>query len=431
MKSNFLNRGAITAGLLALLWSATALAQSAMQPTWVKDGVDWSQYTKYLVKPLVLDDVQLVPPPWAENPAEWKLEVQNPGMVQQLFDDAIRAAIAAGVNITYKILYNDAVAMTGGQAHDGALSPEQITHQLHFEGVSPIYLLSDRPEAYRSREAAEDMAASDDESGDDESKDDSEPDESLPQLLEALLFVADEPVVPSALGRALELTPRQVRRGLDDLAEFFQTTADGEEVQAEARQMEYRAGEQLVILQGSAQLKQGPNSFKSERIEYDTINAVVNAGDEQGRVDVDAPAVHALQHRGQEAGGIVTHDPEQGFNSARRFGYVRDVFTSQSVMDTLPGSLAIGHVRYSTAGSKGNTAIRDVQPFFGEFAMGGAAIAHNGNITNADALRRTGPVDASVTVLSVQSRAGHSPLPRSCPKTSQLLAGSDWIGERW
>ncbi|MEM7753922.1 MAG: amidophosphoribosyltransferase, partial [Pseudomonadota bacterium] len=49
---------------------------------------------------------------------------------------------------------------------------------------------------------------------------------------------------------------------------------------------------------------------------------------------------------------------------------------------------AIGHVRYSTAGSKGQTQIRDVQPFFGEFSMGGAAIAHNGNITNADALRR-------------------------------------------
>ena len=45
-------------------------------------------------------------------------------------------------------------------------------------------------------------------------------------------------------------------------------------------------------------------------------------------------------------------------------------------------------MRYSTAGSKGQTAIRDVQPFFGEFAMGGAAIAHNGNITNANALRR-------------------------------------------
>ncbi len=101
-----------------------------------------------------------------------------------------------------------------------------------------------------------------------------------------------------------------------------------------------------------------------------------------------ALGLHALQHRGQEAGGIVAHDPVQGFNSARRFGYVRDNFTSASLMETLPGPLAIGHVRYSTAGSKGQTAIRDVQPFFGEFSMGGAAIAHNGNITNAEALRR-------------------------------------------
>ena len=101
-----------------------------------------------------------------------------------------------------------------------------------------------------------------------------------------------------------------------------------------------------------------------------------------------ALGLHALQHRGQEAGGIVTHDPEAGFASARRFGLVRDIFTNQSVMDTLPGEIGIGHVRYSTSGSKGATQIRDVQPFFGEFAMGGAAIAHNGNITNADALRK-------------------------------------------
>lgn len=101
-----------------------------------------------------------------------------------------------------------------------------------------------------------------------------------------------------------------------------------------------------------------------------------------------ALGLHALQHRGQEAGGIVAHAPESGFNSARRFGYVRDNFTKASLMETLPGPIAIGHVRYSTAGSKGHTAIRDVQPFFGEFAMGGAAIAHNGNITNAESLRR-------------------------------------------
>jgi amidophosphoribosyltransferase len=100
-----------------------------------------------------------------------------------------------------------------------------------------------------------------------------------------------------------------------------------------------------------------------------------------------ALGLHALQHRGQEAGGIVCHHPEHGFNSAHRFGYVRDSFTSQTLMQTLPGPLAIGHVRYSTAGSKG-AVIRDVQPFFGEFSVGGAAIAHNGNITNADALRR-------------------------------------------
>ncbi len=57
-------------------------------------------------------------------------------------------------------------------------------------------------------------------------------------------------------------------------------------------------------------------------------------------------------------------------------------------MATLPGRIGIGHVRYSTSGRKERAAIRDVQPFFGEFAMGGAAIAHNGNVTNAASLRR-------------------------------------------
>ncbi|MEM9708116.1 MAG: amidophosphoribosyltransferase [Pseudomonadota bacterium] len=101
-----------------------------------------------------------------------------------------------------------------------------------------------------------------------------------------------------------------------------------------------------------------------------------------------ALGLHALQHRGQEAGGIVTYDAEKGFNSVRRFGYVRDNFTKPDTMANLSGTLGIGHVRYSTAGSKGATAIRDVQPFFGEFAMGGAAIAHNGNLVNALRLRR-------------------------------------------
>ena len=62
------------------------------------------------------------------------------------------------------------------------------------------------------------------------------------------------------------------------------------------------------------------------------IFGVIGAKDASSFV---ALGLHALQHRGQEAGGIVAHDPEQGFNSARRFGYVRDNFTSQDVMDSL------------------------------------------------------------------------------------------------
>ncbi|HLS58639.1 MAG TPA: amidophosphoribosyltransferase [Paracoccaceae bacterium] len=100
-----------------------------------------------------------------------------------------------------------------------------------------------------------------------------------------------------------------------------------------------------------------------------------------------ALGLHALQHRGQEAAGIVSYAPHVGFSASRRFGYVRDNFTSKAVIDRLPGNLAIGHVRYSTAGSKGHAQLRDVQPLFAEFAMGGCAIAHNGNLVNAVSLR--------------------------------------------
>ena len=61
---------------------------------------------------------------------------------------AIRQSVAANANITYKVLYNDAVAMTGGQPIDGELSPEQVTHQLYYERLERIYLLSDNPDLY-------------------------------------------------------------------------------------------------------------------------------------------------------------------------------------------------------------------------------------------------------------------------------------------
>ena len=67
---------------------------------------------------------------------------------------AIRQAVASGANITYKILYNDATAMTGGQHVDGDLSPQQITFQLHSEGIRDIYLVSENPEAYPASDIA-------------------------------------------------------------------------------------------------------------------------------------------------------------------------------------------------------------------------------------------------------------------------------------
>jgi indolepyruvate ferredoxin oxidoreductase len=67
---------------------------------------------------------------------------------------AIRQSVAAGANITYKILYNDAVAMTGGQPIDGTLTPQQITHQMYHERVARIVLMSDRPDLYRPADLA-------------------------------------------------------------------------------------------------------------------------------------------------------------------------------------------------------------------------------------------------------------------------------------
>ncbi len=98
-----------------------------------------------------------------------------------------------------------------------------------------------------------------------------------------------------------------------------------------------------------------------------------------------ALGLHALQHRGQEAAGIVSCDGAQ-FHAHRAPGLVGDTFGAGDVIDSLPGSSAIGHTRYSTSGSK--MQIRDIQPIFAETAGGGVAFAHNGNITNAETLRR-------------------------------------------
>ena len=97
-----------------------------------------------------------------------------------------------------------------------------------------------------------------------------------------------------------------------------------------------------------------------------------------------ALGLHALQHRGQEAAGMVVYDGKQ-FNAHREMGLVGDTFSSEQIMSRLIGDSAIGHVRYSTTGE---TALRNVQPVFADLQFGGFALAHNGNLTNATALRR-------------------------------------------
>ncbi len=97
-----------------------------------------------------------------------------------------------------------------------------------------------------------------------------------------------------------------------------------------------------------------------------------------------ALGLHALQHRGQEGAGIVSYDGRH-FHPHRGLGLVGEIFDDVAVMRRLPGKTAIGHVRYSTTGEP---ILRNVQPLYADFDFGGLAIANNGNLTNAHALRR-------------------------------------------
>src|SRR6201988_4826865 len=99
---------------------------------------------------------------------------------------------------------------------------------------------------------------------------------------------------------------------------------------------------------------------------------------------ITALGLHALQHRGQEAAGIVSYDGTR-FHSERRLGLVGDTFSRREVIERLPGTVAVGHVRYSTTGA---TILRKVQPLFAELNAGGFAVGHNGNLTNGLTRRR-------------------------------------------
>jgi amidophosphoribosyltransferase len=102
-----------------------------------------------------------------------------------------------------------------------------------------------------------------------------------------------------------------------------------------------------------------------------------------GASAIAALGLHALQHRGQEACGIAAFDGQR-FHTERHMGHVGDAFGGSDLEARMPGAMAIGHTRYSTAGG---SFIRNVQPMFADLEAGGVALAHNGNLTNFLTLR--------------------------------------------
>lgn len=126
----------------------------------------------------------------------------------------------------------------------------------------------------------------------------------------------------------------------------------------------------------------GKRSRQIDEIDGDTLHEECGVFGILGHPDAaafTALGLHALQHRGQDASGIVTYDDDR-FHSERKFGLVGDHFTDAATIAKLPGNRALGHNLYSTSGE---TVLRNVQPLFAELGSGGIAVCHNGNFTNA------------------------------------------------
>jgi amidophosphoribosyltransferase len=137
--------------------------------------------------------------------------------------------------------------------------------------------------------------------------------------------------------------------------------------------------------------------------------------------------LYALQHRGQESAGIAATDGAT-FHTEKAMGWVADVFSPERLR-RLPGHRAIGHVRYSTAGSSN---LKNAQPITATTARGPIAVAHNGNLTNADALRRQMERDGAIfqsssdteVILHLLARAPAGPLEEQLPYVLSQVRGA-------
>jgi amidophosphoribosyltransferase len=137
--------------------------------------------------------------------------------------------------------------------------------------------------------------------------------------------------------------------------------------------------------------------------------------------------LYALQHRGQESAGIAATDGV-AFHTEKAMGWVADVFSPERLR-RLPGHRAIGHVRYSTAGSSN---LRNAQPITATTARGPIAIAHNGNLTNAESLRKEMERDGAIfqsssdteVILHLLARAPAGPLEEQIPYALAQVKGA-------
>lgn len=132
----------------------------------------------------------------------------------------------------------------------------------------------------------------------------------------------------------------------------------------------------------AAEASSAPGGFDDDKFHEEC--GVIGVWNVTDAAAITALGLHALQHRGQEATGIVTHDGVR-FHAHKGIGLVGDNYGDTKVMAGLPGTRAVGHNRYATTGA---TLIRNVQPLFAEFEFGGFAVGHNGNLTNAHTLKR-------------------------------------------
>jgi amidophosphoribosyltransferase len=130
--------------------------------------------------------------------------------------------------------------------------------------------------------------------------------------------------------------------------------------------------------------------------------------------------LYSLQHRGQESSGIVAVDRETGARAIKSMGLVSEGVTAAGAQN-LPGDIAIGHTRYSTAGS---STIENAQPVLAKFRDGHIGLAHNGNLTNASELRRELEDAGSIFTSTMDSEVLVHRLARS-----SALAPADRLAE--